>query len=66
MDSKQIGIAMRDELPVVYNGNRYEKITEYIMWFDREKKRRLSAVLLSGNHVVRVPADEVELAETEE
>lgn len=63
MDSAQIDAAMRDRLPVVYDGVRYDRIQEYISWYDEKKKRRLSVVLLARNCTVRVPANKVELAE---
>ena len=61
MDSKQIDTAMRDRLPVVYNGQRYDRIIEYISWYDNNRKRRLSVVLIQGRASYRVPADKVEL-----
>lgn len=61
MDSAQIDAAMRDRLPVVYNGQRYDRIIEYISWYDNNQKRRLSAVLIQGRASYRVPADKVEL-----
>ena len=62
MDSKQIHKAMRDRQPVVYDGKRYDRIAEYVAWFDNNKTLRLSVVLLQGRHSYRVPADKVELA----
>lgn len=61
MDSKQIHKAMKDCLPVVYDGICYDRIIEYVAWYDSNKKLRLSAVLISGNGSIRVPADKVEL-----
>ncbi|MBQ9733940.1 MAG: hypothetical protein IJV74_06875 [Clostridia bacterium] len=63
MDSTQIHTAMREQLPVIYDGRRYDRIIEYISWYDTNKKRRLSAVLLLGRSSYRVPAEKVELAE---
>ena len=65
MDSKQIDVAMRDRLPVVCDGTRYDRILEYISFYDNNTKRRLSVVLLARNCTVRVPADKVTLAEKE-
>lgn len=62
MDSKQIHKAMRDRQPVVYEGLRYDRITEFVAWYDNNKTLRLSVVLLLGRHSYRVPADKVELA----
>lgn len=61
MDSAQIDAAMRDQLPVVYNGQRYDRIIEYISWYDNNRKRRLSVTLMQGRTSYRVPADKVEL-----
>ena len=61
MESQQIHMAMRDRLPVVYEGTRYDRITEYVAWYDADKKLQLSAVLRSGNYTIRVLADKVEL-----
>ena len=63
MDSTQIHTAMREQLPVIYDGKRYDRIIEYISWYDANKKRRLSAVLLLGRSSYRVPAEKVEPAE---
>lgn len=60
MDSKQIHKAMRDRLPVVYDGTRYDRIAEYVAWYDGNKKLQLSVVLISGNSSTRVLADKVE------
>ena len=62
MASKHIHKAMRDRQPVVYDGKRYDRIAEYVAWFDNNKTLRLSVVLLQGRHSYRVPADKVELA----
>ena len=63
MDSKQIDRAMRERLPVVCDGIRYERIIEYVSWYDDNGKRHLSAVLLANNWTNRVPAHKVNLAE---
>ena len=63
MDSKQIDDAMKRRLPVMFNGRRYDRIMEYISWYNDEGKRRLSVGLLLGNHYHRVPADKVEPVE---
>lgn len=63
MDSAQIDAAMREQLPVIYDGQRYDRIIEYISWYDTNKKRRLSAVLLRDRTSYRVPAEKVELVE---
>ena len=63
MDSKAIDAAMRRRLPVRYNGERYDRILEYVLWYDNDGKRRLSLVLLQGRSSYRVPAEKVELLE---
>lgn len=63
MDSKQIDAAMRRRLPVVYDGIQYDRIAEYIMWYDQSGRRKLSVTLVRQNYSMRVPADKVELAE---
>lgn len=61
MDSKQVDNAMRNKTPVMYNGQQYVRILEYVMWYDKQGKRQLSAVLLGEqNYTVRVPAEKVE------
>lgn len=61
MDSKQIDTAMRNKTPVMYNGQRYVQILEYVIWYDKQGKRQLSAVLLGEqNYTVRVPSEKVE------
>ena len=59
MDSKQIDNAMRHRLPVMCDGRRYDRIGEYVMWYDRQGKRQLSVGLIRNNCIVRVPADKV-------
>ena len=62
MSSKEIDTAMRNRTPVMYDGKRYVRILEYIMWYDNQGKRKLSVVLLAdGNYSVRVPAEKVEV-----
>lgn len=63
MDSKTIDRAMRDRLPVMYEGRRYERISEYISWYTENKQHRLSVVLIERNGSTRVPADKVALVE---
>lgn len=59
MDSKQIDNAMRKREPVMWRGKKYDRILEYVMFYDEAGKRRLSAVLLAGRSTYRVPAEEV-------
>ena len=67
MDSKQITEAMRLRLPVVYNGITYQRIIEYILWYDDTDKRKTSLVLLdeTNRSITRAPADRVELTAQE-
>ena len=68
MDSKQIDQAMLVCAPVMYAGRRYERIKDYISWYDFsgvKPVRRLSVVLLDGKSILRVPANKVSLAEEE-
>ena len=64
MDSKQIHDAMKRQLPVTYKGEAYDRILEYISFYDNGE-HRLSAVLLKGRTSYRVPADQVELRKEE-
>lgn len=63
MDSKQIDAAMRDRLPVIFDGIQYDRILEYVCWYNEKKQRKLSVVLQGNNWTVRAPASKVELAE---
>lgn len=65
MDSKMIDLAMREQLPVVYDGRRYARISRFISWYDESGRRRLSVELKEGNTAYTVPADKVELLEVE-
>ena len=61
MDSVQIDAAMRDRRPVIYNGQRYDRIIEYVSFYDNNRKHRLSVTLMQGRTSYRVPADKVEV-----
>lgn len=63
MDGNQIHEAMRNHSPVLHKGIRYDRIIEYIAWYDSSNNLRLSVNLLTGRSSVRVLASEVELAE---
>lgn len=67
MDNKQIVEAMRLKLPVRYKGITYQRITEYILWYDAADTRHTSVSLLDKNShsITRAPADRVELAAQE-
>ena len=64
MDSREIDHAMRYRLPVMYEGKRYDRIAEYISFYDEHGKRHLSAVLLQGRTAYRVSAEKVKDVET--
>lgn len=63
MDSKTVDRAMRDRLPVIYDGKRYDYIHESVSWYDGTGRHSLSVGLLQGGHLYRVDASKVELAE---
>lgn len=65
MDSKMVDLAMREQLPVIYDGRRYTRILRFISWYDESGRRRLSVELKDGNTAYTVPADKVELLEVE-
>lgn len=55
---------MKTDKPVVYDGSVYEKILEYILWFDSSKAQHKSVVLLdkNGSTTVRVDANRIDFA----
>ena len=53
--------AMREQQPVVHRGVQYERILDYIFWYDSKGVLRQSVVLLEKNTTVRVLAEEVEV-----
>jgi hypothetical protein len=60
-DSKTIHELMRSRKPVTYDGIQYERITEYVSWYDDFGKHHLSVTLLHNNYTIRVPADKITL-----
>lgn len=66
MDLKEVAEAAERRLPVVYDGAIYTEIVEYIRWFDNNRNKMLSVVLLDKNGIsrVRVLASKVSLAES--
>lgn len=68
MDLKEVAEAAEKRLPVIYEGAVYKEILEYIRWFDNNRNRMLSVVLLdkNGGSRVRVLASKVSLAESEQ
>lgn len=68
MDSKQIDKAMLERTPVMYEGRRYERISQYISWYDFsgiKPVRRLSVMLPDGRSTIIVPANKVTSVEGE-
>lgn len=65
MDSKEVDDAMRRRLPVMYEGERYDRILEYVSSYEDSGRRRLSVGILQGRTLYRVPASRVTLAKEE-
>ena len=61
MDSKTIHELMQLRLPVTYDGVQYDRIAEYISWYDQLGKHNLSVVLIRGKTTIRVLADKISL-----
>lgn len=66
MDLKEVAEAAEKRLPVVCEGAVYKEILEYTRWFDNNRNKMLSVVLLdkNGGSRVRVLASKVTLAES--
>ena len=65
MDSREVDDAMRKRVPVMYEGEKYDRILEYVSSYDDNGSRRLSVGLLRGRNIYRVLASKVTLAEEE-
>ena len=64
MDVKEVAEAAEKRLPVIYEGAVYTEIVEYIRWFDNNRNKMLSVVLLGKNGCrVRALASKISLAE---
>lgn len=61
MDSKTIHDLMQTRKPVTYDGVQYERIAEYVSWFDNLGRHHLSVNLVRDNYTIRVPADKITL-----
>ena len=61
MDSKTIHELMQSRKPVSYDGIRYDRIAEYVSWYDDRGCHHLSVNLVRDNHMMRVPADKISL-----
>lgn len=66
MESQEIIEAAKKRLPVVYDGVVYKEILEYILWFDNDRNKQRSVVLLdrNGHSTVRALASKISLAES--
>lgn len=62
MDSKTIHELMRDRKPVYYDGIQYDRIAEYVSWYDNQGKHHLSVNLIRNNYSMRVPADKITIS----
>lgn len=63
---KKLLDAMKRRVPVVHNGIRYDRILEYVAWYNENGTLRHSVVLLQGRNSVRVLVDDVTLEEAED
>lgn len=61
LDSKTIHELMRSRQPITYDGVQYDRIAEYISWYDQLGNHKLSVVLIRGNYSIRVLADKISL-----
>ena len=52
---------MKNRKPVTYDGIQYERITEYVSWYDKYGKHHLSVNLVRDNYSIRVPVDKISL-----
>ena len=57
--------AMRTQRTVIHKGILYERILDYVFWYDSNGKLKQSVVLLQNRSSVRVLADEVKVADTD-
>ena len=61
MDSKTIHELMQSRKPITYDGIQYDRIAEYISWYDQLGQHRLSVMLVRGNYAIRVLADKISI-----
>ena len=54
---------MRMRQPVIHKGIQYERILDYIFWYDSNGILRQSVVLLQNRSSVRALVDDVKLVE---
>ena len=55
--------SMRMRQPVIHKGIQYERILDYIFWYDSNGILRQSVVLLQNRSSVRALVDDVKLVE---
>ena len=58
--------AMKKRLPVIHRGIQYDRVLDYIFWYDGNGELKQSVVLLQNRSTVRVLADEVMVIEFED
>lgn len=65
LQSKEIIEAIQNRSPIIYNGAKYIRILEYILWFTDAGEQRTSVTLLdkNGRSVVRADSARIALAE---
>lgn len=63
MDSKEIHRAMKLRLPVECDGEKYERIEQYISWYDNAGRHQLSVRLVKNRSCRQVLADRVRIWE---
>ena len=61
-NSQYIHEIMRDRKPVTYDGIQYDRITEYVSWYDNFGNHHLSVILIRNNYTIRVPADKITIS----
>ena len=60
-NSKLIHELMRSARPVTVDGIQYDRIAEYISWYDNHGNHHLSVNLIHNNFSIRVPAEKITL-----
>ena len=61
LDSKTIHELMRSRKPISCDGICYDRIAEYVSWYDDRGNHHLSVNLIRNNCLVRVPVDKISL-----
>lgn len=61
--NEQLFEAMRRRLPVIYEGIQYDRILDYVFWYNNMGELQQSVVLLQNRSSVRVLIDKVTVAE---